>query len=97
MQKKRKLIKNNNRTVITQDNSIFELSIMSLVDQEQLHYLAKKVKELRLKKGVSQEAAYNDTGVHFGRIEQGKRDISYLTICKVINYFDCKAEVLFKG
>jgi len=52
---------------------------------------------LRLKKGVSQEAAYNDTGVHFGRIEQGKRDISYLIICKVINYLDCKAEVLFKG
>lgn len=68
---------------------------MNSTDQERLLYLAKKVKELRQKKGVSQEEAYNVTGIHFGRIEQGKRDVSYLTICKIIEYFDCPHKELF--
>lgn len=50
--------------------------------------LAKRVKELRQKKGVSQQNAYNDTSIHFARIEQGKRDISYSTLCKVCDYLD---------
>jgi transcriptional regulator with XRE-family HTH domain len=49
--------------------------------------LAKRVKELRKQKGVSQQNAYNDTGIHFARIEQGKRDVSYFTLLKICTYF----------
>ncbi len=52
-----------------------------------LSLLAKRVKELRHDKGVSQQNAYNDTGIHFARIEQGKRDVSYYTLVKICAYF----------
>lgn len=57
-------------------------------DQELLLNLAKRLKELRKKKGVTQEDVYNDTGVHVARIEQGKRDIAYTTLLKLAEYFD---------
>lgn len=55
--------------------------------QEALRGLAKRVKELRQNKGVSQQEAYIDTSIHFGRIEQGKRDVSYFTLLKICGYF----------
>lgn len=55
--------------------------------EEALIKLAKRVKELRKVKGVSQQNAYNDTGIHFARIEQGKRDVGYYTLLKICNYF----------
>jgi transcriptional regulator with XRE-family HTH domain len=58
--------------------------------------LAKRIKNLRIKKGVTQQNAYNDTGIHFARIEQGKRDISYTTIHKICIYFDITKETFFK-
>ncbi|MNK09784.1 anaerobic benzoate catabolism transcriptional regulator [compost metagenome] len=56
--------------------------------QEILLTLAKRVKELRNEKGLTQEDVYNDTGIHLGRIEQGKRDISFTTLCKLADYFE---------
>jgi len=56
-------------------------------DQEILLEFAAKVKELRITKGVTQQDAYNDTGIHFGRIEQGKRDVSLTTLVKLAEYF----------
>ena len=56
--------------------------------QEILLTLAKQVKELRNEKGLTQEDVYNDTGIHLGRIEQGKRDISFTTLCKLADYFN---------
>lgn len=64
-------------------------------DQEILLEFATKVKELRILKGVTQQDAYNDTGIHFGRIEQGKRDVSLTTLVKLVDYFDCKLDDLF--
>lgn len=56
--------------------------------REVLLYLAKRVKELRLEKAVTQEQMYNDTGIHVARIEQGKRDVSYTTLVKIAAYFE---------
>lgn len=56
--------------------------------QEALRGLAKRVKELRQNKGVSQQEAYIDTSIHFGRIEQGKRDVSYYTLIRIALYFE---------
>lgn len=57
-------------------------------NQELLLNLAKRLKGLRKQKEVTQEDVYNDTGIHVARIEQGKRDISYTTLCKLADYFD---------
>lgn len=54
---------------------------------ELLLTLANRLKELRKQKNVTQEDVYNDTGIHVARIEQGKRDISFTTLCKLANYF----------
>lgn len=56
--------------------------------QEVLLTLATRLKELRKQKNVTQEDVYNDTGIHIARIEQGKRDISYLTLCRLADYFE---------
>jgi transcriptional regulator with XRE-family HTH domain len=56
--------------------------------EEALFNLAKQVKKLRKQKGISQQNAYNDTGIHFARIEQGKRDVSYTTLLRICLYFE---------
>ena len=63
---------------------------------EALLKLANRVKELRIKKGVSQQNAYNDTGIHFGRIEQGKKDIKYTTLLRISNYFEISLNDFFE-
>jgi len=62
-------------------------------EKEVLLQLAKKLKELRKAKGVTQEQMYNDTGIHVARIEQGKRDISYTTLLKLAKYFEVELNV----
>ncbi|WP_103068932.1 helix-turn-helix domain-containing protein [Aquimarina sediminis] len=63
--------------------------------KELLNILAKRVKDLRSQKGVTQEDALNDTGIHFGRIEQGKRDISFTTLFKICQYFEISPKDFF--
>ncbi len=63
--------------------------------KELLNLLAKRVKELRSKKDLTQEDALNDTGIHFGRIEQGKRDISFTTLFKICQYFEISPKDFF--
>ncbi len=55
--------------------------------QELLLQLALRLKELRKLKNVTQEEVHNETGIHVARIEQGKRDISFTTLCKLAEYF----------
>ncbi len=64
-------------------------------DKVILHKFAAKVKALRQGKKLSQADAYNDTGIHFGRIEQGKRDVSLTTIIKIAKYFNISPKDLF--
>lgn len=62
---------------------------------EALAKLANRVRELRLNKGVSQQEAYIDTSLHFGRIEQGKRDINYTSILRICSYFEISINDFF--
>jgi transcriptional regulator with XRE-family HTH domain len=55
--------------------------------RELLLNLAQKLKEQRRKKNLTQEQVLFDTGIHIARIEQGKRDISYTTLCRLADYF----------
>jgi transcriptional regulator with XRE-family HTH domain len=62
--------------------------------EEALSKLAKRIKNLRHQKGVTQQDAYNDTGIHFARIEQGRRDVNYTTLLRIAGYFDITIEKL---
>ncbi|MBL0686151.1 helix-turn-helix domain-containing protein [Aquimarina mytili] len=64
-------------------------------DKALLTLLAKRVKQLRTENKLTQEQAYHDTGIHFGRIEQGKRDASFTTIYKISIYFGITVEEFF--
>lgn len=70
---------------------------MEINNKNELLKLANRIKNLRNKKGVTQEIAYIDTGIHFGRIEQGKRDVSYTTLVKLSKYFNVTLAELLKN
>ena len=50
-----------------------------------LEAIAGRLKELRAKKGVSQEIVYEDTGVHIGKIETARYNITVSTLSKLCN------------
>lgn len=58
--------------------------------------LAKRIKGLRKLKNLTQIDCYNDTNIHFARIEQGKRDISFTTLFKICQYFDITMDEFLK-
>ncbi len=70
---------------------------MKMNNKDELLKLANRIKNLRIEKGVTQEIAYIDTGIHFGRIEQGKRDVSYTTLVKLSKYFNLSLNELLKN
>ncbi|WP_417370228.1 helix-turn-helix domain-containing protein [Flavobacterium beibuense] len=61
-----------------------------------LRWLAKRIKELRVQKNLTQLQCFHDTNVHIGRIEQGKRDISFTTLIKICDCFNITPEEVFK-
>jgi len=84
--------------VIGEGGQTRDIEVMEKISRHQeLSNLAKRVAELRKKKGVTQQDAFNDTGIHFGRIEQGKRDISYITLLMLCKYFEVSPKEFFDG
>jgi len=70
--------------------------IITKKNKELLLWLAKRIKELRAKRGLTQLQCFHDTNIHIGRIEQGKRDISFTTLYKLCSYFNITLEEFFK-
>lgn len=70
---------------------------MSIDEKHTLFELSKRIKKLRKDRGLTQMQCLIDTGIHFGRIEQAKRDISFSTLCKISDYFDISLEEMFEG
>jgi transcriptional regulator with XRE-family HTH domain len=74
------------------------LLMMSQVkNQMLLKKIASRIKSLREKKEITQEQFYHDTGIHLGRIETGKMNISISTLDTICKYFDVTLEEFFKG
>lgn len=53
-----------------------------------LTYIAKRSKQVRIEKGISQSDVLVDTGIHIGRIEMGIRDISVSTLVTLNEYYE---------
>ena len=57
--------------------------------------LANLIKGLREARNLTQEDAYKDTGIHFGRIETGKWDPKFSTIKRIATYFNLSVTEFF--
>lgn len=62
-----------------------------------LERTAYKLKEIREKKGMSQEQVYYDTKLNIGRIEVGKTNISLTTLAILCDYYGVALDEFFKG
>lgn len=62
---------------------------------EILSATAKRLKGLRVEKGLSQEVVYNDTNIHIARIETGKLNISVSTLHALCEYYNINLKDFF--
>lgn len=68
-----------------------------LRDQDLLLDIAKRIKELREGKGLTQEEVYIDTQIHIARIETARVNISVSTLKALCDYFDITLSDFFKN
>lgn len=62
-----------------------------------LKKIAKRVKELRAERGLSQLDVVYNTEINIVRVESGEANVSVSTIKKLCNYFGVTLEDFFKG
>ena len=61
-----------------------------------LKAIAGRLRELRAEKGVSQETVYEDTGIHIGKIETEKYNITVSTLARLCRYYGITLTEFFK-
>lgn len=64
-------------------------------DTTLLEAIANRLKALRVAKGVSQETVYEDTGIHIGKIETARYNITVSTLSKLCNYYGITLKEFF--
>jgi len=57
-------------------------------DKILLKKIALCVKQLRKEKDITLDDFYVDTGIHLARIEQGKTNVSIVTLSLICKYFE---------
>jgi len=69
--------------------------VSQVKNQKLVEQIARKIKLLREKSGLSQEVVFNDTGIHIGRIETGQSNITVNTLDAICTYFNTDIETFF--
>ena len=59
--------------------------------------IVRRLKDLRIGRGLSQETVYFNTGIHIGKIETEKYNITVSTLSKLCDYYQITLEEFFKG
>lgn len=62
-----------------------------------LQAIAGRLKELRAARGKSQEVVYEDTGVHIGKIETAKYNLTVSTLSRLCTYYGITLKEFFDG
>lgn len=60
-----------------------------------LKAIAGRLRELRAERGVSQETVYEDTGIHIGKIETEKYNITVSTLARLCRYYGISIRTFF--
>lgn len=66
-------------------------------NDELISKIARRLKDLRAEKGLSQETVYFHTGIHIGKIETEKYNITVSTLSKLCDYYGVTLEEFFRG
>ena len=61
-----------------------------------LQKVAKKLKEIREQKGLSQQEVYDDTDIHIARIEATNLNITIITLSKLCEYYEVTLNEFFQ-
>ncbi len=64
-------------------------------DIELLKKIAKRLKNLRVEKNLTQEMVYNDTEIHIARIESGQQNVSVSTLYALCKYYSVTLREFF--
>ncbi len=67
-----------------------------ICNQILLEQIAKRVRELREEKKITQEVFYFDTNIHIGRIETAKVNITISTLDSICSYLQTDLSSFFK-
>ena len=67
----------------------------SRCDYGLLEAVARKLKQLREAKGLSQRIVYIDTDFNIGKIEVGKTNITISTLSRLCNYYGTSLKEFF--
>ena len=67
----------------------------SRCDYDLLQAVARKLKQLREAKGLSQRIVYIDTDFNIGKIEVGKTNITISTLSRLCNYYGTSLKEFF--
>lgn len=67
----------------------------SRCDYDLLQAVARKLKQLREAKGLSQRIVYIDTDFNIGKIEVGKTNITINTLSRLCNYYGTSLKEFF--
>jgi len=68
---------------------------MDLEDEKVLEKIRTALKKLRKDNGVGIEDFYNDTGIHIGRVETAKSNITITTLNKICKYYQLSIKKFF--
>lgn len=71
------------------------LFMAQIKDKELLTMIAARIKQLRARHDLSQEAFFNDTNIHIARIETGDLNISVSTLNAICKYFNISLKDFF--
>lgn len=61
-----------------------------------LRQITERLKEIRHRKNLTQEAVGFDTDLNIGRIESGRHSITLTTLADMCDYYDISLEELFR-
>jgi transcriptional regulator with XRE-family HTH domain len=59
--------------------------------------VAERIKQLRLDRNLTQEDFYNDTGIHIGRVETAKSNLTIATLLEICEYFEITIQEFFES
>ena len=69
-----------------------------MISHDLLRHVGVRIKELRAKKGLSQESFAHSIGMartYFAEVETGKRNVSVINLSRIVNGLDVSLETFF--